>query len=127
MPTYRVIRKADGQQVYEYTHDEPVEWHGMEYTEYDHVLQPEIHADGSIEGQVIGHELDGLEFMRRLTAMERIAARTLAKTDPIMEDFVALLDKADVVHTDDPDLRSGIGYMVAMNILSQDRANEVLA
>ena len=41
MTIYAVIRKSDGQQVYEYQSAAPVEWHGMEFATHDHVSMPD--------------------------------------------------------------------------------------
>ena len=45
MPIYRVIRRTDSQQVYEYQADAPIEWNGMEFADHEHVEQvpePEV-------------------------------------------------------------------------------------
>ena len=41
MTIYAVIRKSDGQQVYEYQSDAPVEWHGMEFATHEHMATPD--------------------------------------------------------------------------------------
>ncbi len=61
--------------------------------------------------------VSGVEFLRRFTVAQRIAARQLAKTDPIAEDFFDLLDKTIAqngrVNLIDPDTVSGVGYLAA--------------
>jgi hypothetical protein len=75
--------------------------------------------------------LSALAFKRRFTAAERIAIRTLAKTDPIVADFMDLLDTAGAVvgevHLADPDLIAGVGYFENVaHIISAGRAAEIL-
>lgn len=63
-----------------------------------------------------------LEFLRRIPAGARIAMRAAAKIDPVMEDGLGLLDRADTVHADDPDLVRLLGYCVAQgHITAQER------
>lgn len=126
MPTYAVINKQTGAEVYRYSHDEPVEWVGMEFAEFDHVEQPIINADGSIEGQVIGRTLTRLEFLRRFTQAERIAIRAAAVQSPALNDFLELLDMAEEVHTDHPDTVSAITMLTAAGLLGPGRAAEIL-
>jgi hypothetical protein len=38
MPLYSVIRKSDQVEVYRYSADEPIEWDGFEFSEFDHVV-----------------------------------------------------------------------------------------
>lgn len=44
MTTYIVTRKSDGQEVYRYNADAPIEWSGMEFATHDHVAE----ADESV-------------------------------------------------------------------------------
>lgn len=79
--------------------------------------------------------VSGFEFLRRFTVAERIAVRALAKTDPVAEDFLHILDSAiasgTAVWTDDPDLISGMGYLSAnptgSPVLNATRAAQILA
>lgn len=75
------------------------------------------------------------EFYRRLTSAERIAVRSLAKTDPIAEDVIHTLDAAIAsgtqVRSDDPDLIAGMAYLsatpVGSPVLAPGRAAEITA
>jgi hypothetical protein len=67
-----------------------------------------------------------LEFLRRLNASERIATRTRAKTDPIVEDFMDLLDRASEVRSDDADVSNGLKYLWAVGILQTGRVGEIM-
>lgn len=53
-------------------------------------------------------------WLKRWTQPERIGIRTLAKTNPYVEDFVELLNNApDVVHLDDPDMIAGVPQVLS--------------
>jgi len=65
-----------------------------------------------------------LEFARRLTQAERLAIR--ASTDPVVVDFLWLLDRASEVRLDDPDTQAGVGHMVHVGLLPPERADAIL-
>ena len=71
--------------------------------------------------------LSKLEYLRRFTAQERIAIRTVAKTDPVLEDFMVLMDLATEINLDDPDTVSGLHMLEAAGLLDQGRAAEILS
>ena len=59
--------------------------------------------------------ISGVEFLRRFTSAQRIAIRTLTKTDPIADDFMRLLDatiaQGSGVNLMDQDTIDGVGYL----------------
>ena len=75
-------------------------------------------------------------WLKRWTQPERIGIRTLAKTNPYVEDFVELLNNTpDVVHLDDPDMIAGVPQVLSAlatakvidsKVVSQ-RLSEILA
>lgn len=65
-----------------------------------------------------------LAFLRRFTAAERIAIR--ASPNPVVVDFMGLLDLADEVRTDDPDTSQGVQYLEVLGLLSPGRAVNIL-
>lgn len=69
--------------------------------------------------------LTRLEFLRRLTPAERIAAR--AASDPVIDDFLALLQLAEHVDVGDADTVAGVGYLASVGVLTEARAAEVLS
>lgn len=123
MTTYVVTRKSDGQEVYRYVADAPIEWVGFEFAGFTH----EALADpGPASDPPPVFVWDRLVFMRRFDTAERIAAREREKTDTIMADFFDLLRQSSVVHSNDPDVIAGLGYMTAVGILAAGRATEIL-
>ena len=62
---------------------------------------------------------------RRFTVVERIAIRAAALSDPIIADFMDLLDSADLVFLDDAGLAAGLGYLVSVGLLAPVRPQEI--
>jgi hypothetical protein len=71
-------------------------------------------------------------FKRRFTSAERISIR-LAETNeavPIearlaMTDFREVLDATEKVYLDDPDVIAGLGLLVLLGLLTEDRPSEI--
>jgi hypothetical protein len=66
------------------------------------------------------------QFKLRLTGEERIAIRNAAATNPIIFDFMDMLNTAPSVFLDDPVTMAGIGYLQQQGILTSERASAVL-
>ena len=69
-------------------------------------------------------QLTKLQFLRRFTVQERLAIR--ASTNPIILDFMQLLDLAQDVRLDDPDTLIGVNYLEQQELLAKGRAVEIL-
>ena len=67
-----------------------------------------------------------LAFKQRMTAAERIAIRTAASTDPIVFDFMDLVDSATYIDLARQDTQDGVNYLEAQGHLAAGRANEIL-
>lgn len=98
MPSFAVISKATGQEVYRYQYEAPVEFEGYPFA----------------------------GFLKRFTQDERIAARDLARTDARIEDFMHLLDRAEEVRSDDPDTLGGLARLTELGVLAEGRMAEIL-
>jgi hypothetical protein len=68
----------------------------------------------------------GYEFLKRLMLAERTAARELAKTDAIAQDFMHLLDRSGEVRQDNQDVLAGLNYLASKGVLAQGRPQEIL-
>jgi hypothetical protein len=66
-----------------------------------------------------------VEFLTRFTPQERIAIND--STDKIVMDFARLLNVADTVDITDANTNAGVNYLVHVNLLTPERANEILA
>ena len=122
MARYEVINKQSGQVVYGYTAEAAVEWDGFEFSTHEHravsvvVEQPAMPV----------FEYLPLEFLRRFTPQERIAARNARLVDPILNDFFSLLEISPNIRSDDPDVSAGLGYMVMTGLIAPSRIAEIL-
>ncbi len=72
-----------------------------------------------------GISLTQLEFLRRFSAEERIAIRS--SDNPIIVDFLHLLNLAQEIKTDDPDTIAGVNYLETLNLIAEGRAAVILA
>ncbi len=82
--------------------------------------EPELQPVGSN-----GISLTQLEFLRRFSAEERIAIRS--SDNPIIVDFLHLLNLAQEIKTDDPDTIAGVNYLETLNLIAEGRAAVTLA
>jgi len=72
-------------------------------------------------------------FIMRFTPQERVAMRQAAKADneyaPLIEDWLAILNDPRLAYVElgDPNLIDAIGMMVSLGLLTQERADIVMA
>ena len=126
MTTYIVTRKADSVEVYRYSADSPIEWSGFEFATHDHApeaVDPSIPTDAPVKAMT----WTKLEYLRRFTQDERIAIRGAAKAVPELEDYVALLELASEVRSDDPDIIGALQMLEGAGLIGPGRAGEILA
>jgi len=67
-----------------------------------------------------------LAFLQRFTLQERMTVRAARSTDPVVEDFMAMVDAATFIDLARPDTEDGVGYLVTKNHITADRAGVVL-
>lgn len=66
------------------------------------------------------------QFLLRFTAEERAAFRAAALTDANVADFQQLAQAAQEVISNDPMTVAGMNYLVSVNLLTEQRKNEIL-
>lgn len=69
--------------------------------------------------------LTNVEFLLRFTDAERIAFRS--STVPAVIDFLALVNIKPMINVGDAETVSGMGHLVAANIVTPTRSSEILA
>ena len=124
MPTYAVHRRTDGTELMRYTADAVIEWQGCELAACTHTALPD--AVPAAAPPPAPQEWAPIDFVRRFEPAERIFARRLRDTDPILDDFFALLDMSSMLHSDDREMRLGMGYLVQLGVLTPARRNIIL-
>lgn len=124
MPSFAVISKATGQEVYRYQYEAPVEFEGYPFADFDHTPVPDEQPAAPAPLPLFVWTPAG--FLKRFSQDERIAARDLARTDARIEDFMHLLDRAEEVRSDDPDTLGGLARLTELGVLAEGRVAEIL-
>lgn len=65
------------------------------------------------------------EFLSRFTVQERIGIRQARKSDPVVDDFMSMLEVALDVTPGHSGVQAGLQYLVAEGLLSSARAAEI--
>lgn len=68
-----------------------------------------------------------LEFMRRFTQEELAGIIIAAKNDIQIELFKTMLAATPNIHSDNPLFLQGVAYLVSQNLITQQRANEIMS
>lgn len=122
MTTYTVTHKQTGQEVYYYSADAPTEWTGMEFSTHDHTAEVQEITDVPAKVMI----WTKLEYLRRFSQDERIAIRATAKVVPELEDYLQLLELAEEVRSDDPDIVGALQKLEDVGLIAAGRAQEIL-
>lgn len=127
--TYYVITRED--QVLAITFESPYDWNlpNISISKFENSPLPDLNTmtwDPIIDNFVKSSNVyTKLEFLNRFTAQERINIRS--SSDPIVEDFMELLNAASEVDKTYPDTIAGMNYLVSAGLLTQQRLEEILA
>ena len=68
-----------------------------------------------------------LQFLNRFTAIERIAIKSAALTDPALSDYMDMLYQASYVDPDSQEIYGGLYYLSILGLIQQSRISEILA
>lgn len=132
MPAFRATNQTTAE-VVEYTEAVPRQEHfGSEW-----VLEEVVVSEGSPDAvplvlPVYGgrRTLTRLEFLRLMTAQERITIRqfSLGTTEYALAvaDYLMMLELAEQIVLDDPDMQQGIPMLEQLGLLASGRAAEIL-
>ena len=125
MPYYLVTLKADGSEVSRYmalsvqSQDWPLELY--EHTEW----VPQAQGDDSSPAAPL-EPITKLAYLRRFMQAERIAIRTAAQSDAVLQDYLELLSLAEEVRLDDPDIIAAVNLLETAGLIAEGRAAEIL-
>lgn len=120
MTIYTVQNRATGEIVHAYTADGPDHSATYPYDTYNHIPQPVVTTPPV-------RLLSKLEYLRRFEQAERIGIRAAAPSSPALADYLQLLDMADDVNLDHPDVAAALTMLTAAGLLAEGRAAEILA
>lgn len=71
--------------------------------------------------------LTKLEYLRRFTPQERVTIRQAAKAEPVLEDYLAMLELAENIDTNDADTIAAVNMLEMSGLIATGRAVEILA
>jgi hypothetical protein len=98
-----------GEIVHAYTAEAPDHTDQYPFTQYNHIPVP--------AAAPAPRTITGRAFIHRFTPEQRIAIRALATTNPVVLDFMALLDVAiaagEGIDLDDPSIADRVAYLAA--------------
>lgn len=125
MSEWIVENRITGEQVYFYSADNATDFPEYPFAQYNHILKKPDEAPASVR------EISGVSYLRRFTQDERIAIRTAASGNAVLDDYLKLLDitiaQGGFVNLDDQDTIAAVGMLEAVGLLNPGRAAEVLA
>lgn len=106
---------------YEYLADDTLD-PSMVLEERAAVIKATLARRAAARAAVVGTEVPWtkFEYLERFTATERVAIRQRAKTDPIVEDFMELMNASGGIY---PSLaRPGLAYLANLGDITAERA-----
>lgn len=68
-----------------------------------------------------------LDYLRRFTGEERVMLRAAAKANPVLEDYMLLMELAEDINLDDPDTINAVLMLEQGGLIAAGRAAEILA
>jgi hypothetical protein len=71
--------------------------------------------------------VSSLQFRQLFTDAERVAVTQAGQTNVQIRAFMDDESAAGIVHLSEPEVTTGIGLCVTLGLLTQDRANQILA
>lgn len=122
MAEYIVTSKSDGVEVLRYSAMQPQEVNGYGFDDYDHT---ELTAEAPAPA-IVARTLTKLEYLRRFTVDERVAIRAAAASNPLLADYLQLMELATEIDTADPDTVSAVTMLEQAGLIDAGRAEEIL-
>ena len=121
MSNWTVENRLTGEVVHAYGADAPDHFTDYPLEQFNHILQKPVIA---VSPQRI---VTKLEYLRRFTGEERVTIRTVAKSNAVLEDYLALLELAEEVNLDDADTVGAVSMLEGAGLIATGRAAEILA
>lgn len=109
----------------------PYDWNlsDVSISKFEGVPYPDLNTmtwDETIDNFVKnGNVYTKLAFLNRFTSQERVAIRS--STDPVVIDFMELMNAASEIDRTNSDTIAGINYLASIGLLTAQRAQEILA
>ena len=127
MPTYNVYEKGAARTAdnlfYSYNADQPVEWDGMSFAQYDHV---ESIQSNIVDVEIVRMSWTQTQWKRRFSQQERLDIREAAINNATLADFMDLMNSAEEISNDDPDTIAAVNMLEQVGLIAAGRAQEIL-
>ena len=123
MPKFKATSPSG--EIIEYTHTLPDPEHLQAGWRMEQIILAEASPDAP-EPVPVGKVMTKLEYLRRFTQEERITIRTVAASNPVLADYMALLELAQEVDTNDPDTQAAVQMLEAAGLIAAGRGAEIL-
>lgn len=121
MANWIVENRITGEVAYAYTADVATDFPEYPFAKYNHIRQKEEVA------APLQRLITKLEYLRRFTTAERVAIRAAADANPVLDDYLKLMELAQEINLDDPDTVSAAQMLEQSGLIATGRAAEVLA
>ena len=121
MANWIVENRITGEVAYAYGADQPDHFGDYPLEQFNHIRQKEV------EAAPVPRTITKLEYLRRFTTTERVAIRTAAAANPVLDDYLKLMELAQEINLDDADTVSAVQMLEQSGLIAQGRAAEVLA
>jgi hypothetical protein len=123
MPTFKATSPSG--EIIEYTDTLPDPEHLQAGWRLEQIIIAEASPDAP-EPVPVGKVMTKLEYLRRFTQEERITIRTVAASNPVLADYMALLELAQEVDTNDPDTKAAVMVLEGAGLIAAGRGVEIL-
>jgi len=121
MANWIVEDRLTGDVVYAYGADQPDHFVDYPVEQFNHIRQKEVVAAPT------QRTITKLEYLRRFTTDERVAIRATASANPVLDDYLKLMELAQEINLDDPDTVAAVQMLEQAGLIAAGRAAEVLA
>jgi hypothetical protein len=123
MPTFKATSPSG--EIIEYTDTLPDPEHRQAGWRLEQIIIAEASPDAP-EPVPVGKVMTKLEYLRRFTQEERITIRTVAASNPVLADYMALLELAQEIDTNDPDTQAAVMMLEGAGLIAAGRGVEIL-
>ena len=125
MADYIVTRKSDGAEMIRYCSSQVVE----QINDQAYPLVDYAHTEWTPDAPVVAPiniKLTKLEYLRRFTVEERVAIRGAATQNPVLADYLQLMELAQEINTGDADTVAAVTMLEQVGLIAAGRAQEIL-
>ena len=121
MANWIVENRLMGEVVHAYGADQPDHFGAFPLEQFNHIRQKEV------EAAPVPRTITKLEYLRRFTTDERVAIRAAAVANPVLDDYLKLMELAQEINLDDTDTVAAVQLLEQSGLIAAGRAAEVLA